>query len=1023
MKNNNLIYVAFAAISIFVSSINTSGNYIIHFIDIFWPVNMGSSIYYTKSFFFAWSSEDFGMYTILNIFALPPYLIISFLYLLHIPTYIQEITLFSAMQFMSLYFFFRIFNEFILFNICKERRSVISFFSAIAITFNYPLIVLVWWDNIPSGFLMIGFGSAFLFYLLSFSKTYLEEIRFDPKTASLMFLFSALSISVNIPFNLNILYVALIFLIYSILFFRPCSGSLRRYGSYVLVISIIILLSNLWWVLPNAMYLFTSSAIAPASGLGGNIRIYEATTSGISLLTLFRGLYAYSYIPFFNLYSGKINNEILRYGYIPSYFISVIIILQCISPAVVRRSTGKAVDKKFLYFLISILPLVSIMVGSLSFHNLINYLFGYFLLQEMLRNPIVSFAYALIILLVILVSTALGSLLDQYGRFNRKTKLSFQRKENLTGNRIIKKWAVAAVVFLIVFLPFFSTSSDVYTGYAIPHYPYRARMVVPAYENNVANFLEKNLGNHYVLLYPGGFIEQNTSGGYIAYDILPSMLSGKLVIDGSPGGLGDTSNHLLSELYSLLGSGYVNKYNIKPALEQFNIKYIVIEGGIGGKYPWGSTSEPDYNAILSSLNHTSGLKLVEVIGIDYIYQNSMPGNQVTITDKVITQSAVVNNFLPVLSDTGFFFNSSLFSPTHTENIVPEENITKSYFNYTLENLNTSLPHNEITPIWKDGIFYSLNYSERMYLNTTYDPLPLGPPNGQPSLFNAIPMDLNATQFPTLLINFSTNKNTVLNFQAVTSSNLTQANLSNSINLGFYTTLPSDPAVTSYYGGMKYNGTDVAMTVNLLDALQGMKNMTLNYLIISIYPTYENGSGMRLPITEWPGYQNFTIHSIQSGHNYLLPISNFTNLSIGSVQQELGLHLQKAKIPLGYYIVNSSLVRMQVPANYSFRTISTTQYTVFVELNGSTLPFMLILDQNYYGGWILKGSGISHYRHVLVDGSLNGFLVYPSTGAKSITLRIVFAPQHEYMFTLLLGLIFFISFYLFVIITAILRRKK
>ncbi|MGC8506627.1 MAG: hypothetical protein ACP5NK_08055, partial [Thermoplasmata archaeon] len=71
-------YIFFLILGITVAALNVGGNYIIHFIDISWPINKTSAISIVASFFSSWSTESMGGYTAINIFNFPPYAIIAF---------------------------------------------------------------------------------------------------------------------------------------------------------------------------------------------------------------------------------------------------------------------------------------------------------------------------------------------------------------------------------------------------------------------------------------------------------------------------------------------------------------------------------------------------------------------------------------------------------------------------------------------------------------------------------------------------------------------------------------------------------------------------------------------------------------------------------------------------------------------------------------------------------------------------------------------------------------------------------
>ena len=60
MIRSKLPYVIFLILGITVAAINVGGNYIIHFIDIYWPINELSAINIVSSYFSAWSTESMG---------------------------------------------------------------------------------------------------------------------------------------------------------------------------------------------------------------------------------------------------------------------------------------------------------------------------------------------------------------------------------------------------------------------------------------------------------------------------------------------------------------------------------------------------------------------------------------------------------------------------------------------------------------------------------------------------------------------------------------------------------------------------------------------------------------------------------------------------------------------------------------------------------------------------------------------------------------------------------------------------
>jgi hypothetical protein len=1010
---NKVPYIIFLILGVTVAAINVGGNYIIHFIDIYWPINESSAINIVSGYFSAWSTESMGGYTAINIFNFPEYATIAFLYVIGIPPFLQEILLIGLMEFLSMAFSFRILKEFILKN-RNGNHTIISFFSAIILTFNYSIIEIIWWDFIPNGFFLIGFGVAFLYYLLTFSRSYLMYGKFNSKSAILLFIFSSLSFSVNLEFNVNLIYLTLVFILYSVISFKVANVKLKMYVSYLIILTVFISLSNLWWIIPNIIFTVTSSIISSSSDLG-NIGIYFSVTKGISFGTVLDGLYGYASPTFFS-YSGYVNDSIYSFGklfvdIIPASLIFGLFLL--VYDAITSR-TGfnarqnssekvnffKDINNRFLFFLISVIPMSFVLIGGLGYYNLIYIIFKNGVIQAALRNPINALAFSYFYILIITISLSLCSIIDHVFQDTVTTERIKGHSRFKTNSRIVKMSITVVIVVALIF-PFLTTSSDIYTGNALPVYPYQSRMVVPQFDQEVASYLKEHLGNHYVLFYPGGFLDQNVSNGYDAYDILPYLLPSSYVIDSSPGGLSGTSNDLISELYSLIGTGDISSFNVTQTLVQLNIKYIVIEGDLGGNFVVGVTP-PDYPIVLNSLNLTQELAFAVKIGPDYIYRSLATGDLVSIVNSTFELNNT-QQFIPALNYTHYLFNSSL---AHVFPFVAERNYTSSYFNDTVASYNGV--KNEVLPSWNNGIHYSLNASEKSYLNNTTDPLPLGPPDGYPSLFNVIPLHLNSSEYPLLMINFTTNRNTVLNFEGISQANLNTTNILNGLNLGFSSTMPYDEKVNPCYGGLKYNGTNTDIYFNIGQALSDTNNKTLNYLIIAVLPTYSNGSGLKLPINQWPGYQNFTINTIYAGHDYFFPpvINSILENATSLVPKGVGkLHYGNKDV---LYSSPYVLPSLQEPLSYEYTMLSSTNYQVKITLQNSTLPFLVILKQNYFAGWTIEGKDVISSKHIKIDGSLNGFVVYPRTvGGNKITFNIIFQYQERFMDGLILGIIAFV----------------
>ena len=103
---NKFYYLLFAIISVTITYLNIGGPYIIHFIDIMWPLNPVQSIYNS---FNIWSYSNYGYFNGINIFNFSYYLFIAMIS--YFPVYLQELILLSLLQCIGAVYVFKLFKE------------------------------------------------------------------------------------------------------------------------------------------------------------------------------------------------------------------------------------------------------------------------------------------------------------------------------------------------------------------------------------------------------------------------------------------------------------------------------------------------------------------------------------------------------------------------------------------------------------------------------------------------------------------------------------------------------------------------------------------------------------------------------------------------------------------------------------------------------------------------------------------------------------------------------------------------
>jgi hypothetical protein len=771
---------------------------------------------------------------------------------------------------------------------------ILSFSAVFPIIFsnNY------WWDFIPIGFFFISFGPMFIYYSLMLLQDYYKKGTLNTKYILLMGISSMLSFSSNAPVNANLIILALILPILVV------SGNIkvRKIIVFYSVLLSLILFTNLWWIIPSYMAV---SATGVSLGGSGNVYILLLNSQNANFFNILEYVHVDS--PYIGL-AGNLNlNNVI---YATSIYLSVILLAFVAGTFFLPKEKFRRI---YFLSLFSVLILDLLMMGINSpLKSVEIYLIdNNGILSEYLRgNPgTLYFALYFILTIIILVSAyiALKSYLETHkGNWHR---------------------AVVVVVLFLLIFSFISIAPQNYDGYAVPHYPYRSRMVVPYFDSEVAAFIKENSGQHYALLYPGGFLEQNITNGYDAYDILPSMIPQSLLID-EPG-----NNLILKNIYSYIDSSTMSE-NFTYYLYSENIKYIVIEGDIGGNYPFGFSPPPNYNYILSHLNDTFGVYLVKNFGPDYIY---VAGRY---PDGMISKA-------------GIFSNNSIVNG----DILPVKNITSEYYNDSFGNRTVFEPNATYN---SNGITININQSSwRAISNLSYRYT-----GAEPIFYNSMPLDINTSNYNILMIKLKGNNNTVITPQLLTSSNVTLYSILNQsahVLTGYpYNIRDNNNTATNEYGCDHYlmsnNTLTLLLLINSADPF-----LTIHYIYFSPGPLNKvYGSNL-----------SFTIESME--------LANYFSSAYG-------MFLVKSK-----FAYNSNYTLKYTQTGYTDYYINATN------ISNGTNPIVLSLFTGYSQEWAVRSvSGVSSYKIIRLNNCTTGIVVYPKIGYNRLIFYVYFRPQSVFI---------------------------
>lgn len=842
-----------------IAALNIGGWYVLHFIDILWPLNPAGNL---SALQFSWSPVNLGTFTFVNAFNFPLAVWLFGLGAVGVPVPIQELLTLTLLQAVGGYSFYALVRRFVLPSVSPNARAL-ALLASVAYLLNYYTLTVGWWDNVPGFFWLMGFGPLFLYFALDLHSSIQNQLRLNPVRISALAVSSFLAFSTNVPFNVSLL--ALVVVLPILVFTtRNCrSHSLFR-GALVgyFLIGVIVLATSLWWIGPDYLQsVYAPTYVGGGSATSYNLALFTSSSSALTLLTALTGLYGVEY-PFY-AHTAVANSLYTEVAGPTSMLIgAAILVATVLAPtAQVRRRQGA------LLACVVVIALFLLGVNSPIAPGLEYLLESSSIALQALRNPFLSFGFAMCVVLILSLAHSVEVILAWISRGREPTPdvprstLVFEsarwrlfRLSRQASNRT--RMGIALFVSIILFVPLIAAGSPILVGNAVPSAPFQARMAIPAYEYDVANYLDSRLNDSYALLFPGGFLEQNWSHGYDGYDVLPSLLPGAFLIYDSGTGFVASPNPMLSDAYASIQAGTTHLIDFATLLGRLGVSTVVIEGDVGGSSPFGFNPPPDYPLILGSLNRTTGLGSPRVIGPDTIYTTNNSYSIASSATQAIDASSLTNGI-----------------------IVPQVNLTSLYTNAS--SIETTLAPEPLFPLTSSvsGAGVSVGPEAKAALQFR----PLGGPLaqfGQPIVFNGAPIPISTAAYDSISITFSTNVNTALTISVVDESNLSElspAALSRHLfvlggtasSLGFGTA-----SLFPAYGADHFwtNGSVVTLTDDLRQTMYPNSESDVYYLLFSMFPVVDGRGTPGIPVANWTGTQAFTIESITLGNPFYAPAS-------------------------------------------------------------------------------------------------------------------------------------------------------
>jgi hypothetical protein len=799
-----VFYVALAAAAIIEA---LQGPYVVRFIDIQYPYDTSA---FVSQLAFAWSYNNLGVFSGINIYIAPSFLPYAALAAIGLPAwFIQASTDTAGLSIAGIGAFWL--SRELWQNDSRTSTVWASLLSGVLYMFSMATVQIVFWDFIPIGVWFLALFPVEILLLLRLFRILDREERISIGHISAFLILTPLTLGANEPLALNFLYFVCVILIWKV---STTRSRLRLAAS--IIAGAVVLLSitlNAFWIVPELGA--AKAGLGGTAGYAANLFDFTSFTGQLNLVWALelRGMDQGVFSWYGPLYDSPGSFSVLL---LPLALILII-------PLIRLREVGLRLAQQ------SVLVLWLALLGAAAIYTGVNspifnlggqslFLNPYVL--QVVRNSADAVGVVLALLVALLFGFGVHSLSDWLSaaasnrvglepqdsgsedhlqpRPRRRWRIDTPRGRAFLGNVCLS----AAV--LLVLVPALLPAAS---GSLIAPAPYQSRTEVPSYVPALATYLNSHAQDEYTLLVPGGFQEQNWTEygghGYDGYDILASEISTP-IIDGVGGGVGGPAVPLIQDAYSdlLLPPEDVSYGTLLSVLQ---VHYLVLEGGLGGSYPFGFPISDNITRMRLFLAAQPGLDLVNTFGPDYLYVNVNPAPA------------------PVLS-------TSTVSSVTSHSI----NITALWYNATIARVQGVLT-SPVTPIRDQSGALAISADVSEQLRGLSFP-------GDAVSFNSVPLNISLAQFPTLTISFATGNFTAVGFAFSSIANLSQnySDLSSetlsSINYEF----PAGNAIPN--PGWYYSpGNVTTVTINVSQVYSETpamlaSNGTLSHFFIIMAPT-------------------------------------------------------------------------------------------------------------------------------------------------------------------------------------------
>jgi len=409
----------------------------------------------------------------------------------------------------------------------------------------------------------------------------------------------ALAYSLLFMYLPNYSFAALIasLLIAYTLYYRLVKGKGLKWTYLIMTLGLIILI-NIWWILPLARFLLYSLTSAPLPVVEPYLWTHEhnqllEVMRWLGHWAFYEGAWGKPYYPYANLY---FSNFMVSLSFVPLILASLALLL-------------KPKDRDVLFFAIMTVIFLFLAKGiNQPFGEWYEWAIIAFPLLRVFRVPTHTFMAFVTLGYAFLIGTTLGAFY---------TKLSASKSLSHIGRQKARKRIITYLLALVLIMPLVGYPWPMLTGDVLINWysPPNRGVRIPDYYQEVEAWLNKQDGNFRIFILPHVGTYMATSWGYQGANIYSFLFSKPQIIGSQTFYLTSGAYEVIKDVYDIFYGNSTR--SLGGFLGLLNVKYVIVDTSVDTEL----YSLPSVNRNIKLLQAQYGIDPVVRFGDVFIFKN------------------------------------------------------------------------------------------------------------------------------------------------------------------------------------------------------------------------------------------------------------------------------------------------------------------------------------------------------------------------------------------------------------------